>query len=220
MQISKLASAIYNDIVAGLSGYTSTPAISLEQLEDEVVEERLQIIKEYMLKGLVPLNDLALSINCVPLDCKSMDKCCGEDFGDKLPHFEIPQLINEYGINSIIYLGSVDKQVPFTVYTSLAYRHHNKRIRVSKKPYVYIDTTPNESNMYDGWVFNAPLLETISIVGLFKDPRQLEEFSCCLADAENFNFIDAEIKKRLTEKKLRYYRQLINQPQPNNQVAR
>jgi hypothetical protein len=41
MQISKLASAIYNDIVAGLSGYTSTPAISLEQLEDEVVEERL-----------------------------------------------------------------------------------------------------------------------------------------------------------------------------------
>ena len=47
MQVEKLASAIYNDIVGGLSGITSTPAISIEQLQDDIVDERLQIIKEY-----------------------------------------------------------------------------------------------------------------------------------------------------------------------------
>jgi hypothetical protein len=45
--------------------------------------------------------------------------------------------------------------------------------RGAEKPYVYIDTTPNENNMYDCWIFNAPLLKKISVIGIFKDPRQL-----------------------------------------------
>jgi hypothetical protein len=77
MQVSKIASAIYNDVMAGLAGYSATPTMSLEQLEDEVVEERLLIIKEYSLKNLVPVKDLTMQINCIPVDCKSMDKCCG-----------------------------------------------------------------------------------------------------------------------------------------------
>jgi len=39
---------------------------------------------------------------------------------------------------------------------------------------VYIDTTPNANGMYDGFIFNAPLLKSISIIAIFKDPRQLE----------------------------------------------
>ena len=46
----KLSSAIYNDIMSGLRGYSSTPTMSLEQLEDDCVDERLQIIKEYFIK--------------------------------------------------------------------------------------------------------------------------------------------------------------------------
>ena len=47
--LSKLASAIYNDIVSGLAGITANPTISLEQLEDDIINERLQIIKEEMI---------------------------------------------------------------------------------------------------------------------------------------------------------------------------
>ena len=43
--VHKLASAIYNDVMSGLAGITSAPTISMEQLEDDVVDERLQIIK-------------------------------------------------------------------------------------------------------------------------------------------------------------------------------
>ena len=87
------------------------------------------------------------------------------------------------------------------------------------KPFVYIDTTPNENNAYDCYIFDAPLLERVSIIAVFKDPRQVEDYACCeLTEADNMSFIATEVKKRLIEKKLRYYRQLYPQPMPNTLV--
>lgn len=93
--------------------------------------------------------------------------------------------------------------------------------RGAEKPFVYIEPTPNENNLYDCWIYNAPLLKKISIIAIFKDPRQLTQYTCCAGDdLENYTFLSAEIKKRLTEKKIRYYRQLAAQPTPNNQVPK
>ena len=59
------------------------------------------------------------------------------------------------------------------------------------------------------------------VIAIFKDPRQLEGYDCCAGDdLENYTFLSAEIKKRLTEKKIRYYRQLQQAPQPNTQIPR
>ena len=221
--IQKLASAIYNDIVAGLSGITSAPSISLQQLEDDVVDERLQIIKEYSLKNLIPKNDLLMSINCIELDCLSLDKCpCGKGYTKPQLHFQIPQLVNDFADESVEFIGSIDKQIQYKVYTSTAFNYHQYLRRGANKPYVYIETTPNENNMYDCWIFNSPLLEMISVIAIFKDPRQLNAYDCCnvTEDTDNFSFISTEIKKRLTEKKLRYYRQLAVQPTPNTQAAK
>lgn len=221
MQVEKLASAIYNDVVSGLAGITSTPTMSIEQLQDDVVDERLQIIKEYSLKNLVPKKDLLYSINCIETDCKSLDKCCSSsNYSKPELHFEIPQLMNDFGEDSIEFIGSTDKQISFKVYTTIAYKHHHLKLRGKNKPYVYIDTTPNKNNMYDCWVFNVSLLKRLSIIAIFKDPRQLEEFDCCQEELNNMTFIDTEIKKRLTEKKLRYYRSFPQQIQPNNQVPK
>lgn len=75
--------------------------------------------------------------------------------------------------------------------------------------------------MYDAWIFNAPLLKRISVIAIFKDPRQLMQYSCCAGDdIENYSFLSTEIKKRLTEKYLRYYRQLSAQSHPNDQTPR
>jgi hypothetical protein len=54
---------------------------------------RLLIIKEYMMQGILPIQDLLVSVNCSPVDCQSLDKCpcnkntCGRD---PVAHFEIP----------------------------------------------------------------------------------------------------------------------------------
>lgn len=221
-QIEKLASAIRNDVVGGLRGYHTNLSMSLEQLMDEIVDERLQILKEYSLKGVLPVKDLYLSINCVPVDCKDLERCrCAgqDDCLTPTAHFEIPQIVNDYGSLSIDYIGSSDRQNPFIYYTSsTAYRYHKYRKRGKNKPYVWIDTTPNENGMYDCFVFNAPLLGQVSITAIFKDLRQLERYACCveLRD-DNMTFINNEIKKRLTEKKIRYYKSMQSPILPNDQ---
>nr|DAP34445.1 MAG TPA: Structural protein [Caudoviricetes sp.] len=220
----KLSSAIYNDVVSGLRGYSSNPTMSIEQLEDDIIDERLQIIKEYTLRGIVPMKDLLMSINCIPVDCKSIDKCrCERSACETITaHFEIPQVLGDYGKAWIEYLGSTDKNLSFIVYTNPVIKNYHKyRKRGKNKPYVWIDMTPNENNMFDAYIFNAPLIESVSIVAVFKDPRQLDDYGCCpITDVNNMTFIDAEIKKRLTEKKLRYYRQLAAPIEPNDQVPK
>lgn len=223
-QIDKLVSAIKNDVISGLRGYHTNLSMSDEQLADDIVDERLQIIKEYSLKGILPTRDLYLSINCIPVDCKDIERCrCGkEDCLTPTAHFEIPQLLNDYGLQSVDYIGSSDRQLPFIYYTSsTAFRYHKYKKRGKNKPYVWIDTTPNENGMYDCFVFNAPLLSQVSITAIFKDPRQINELSsscnCVEGMDNNMSFINNEIKKRLTEKKIRYYRQLQAPVLPNDQ---
>ena len=222
-KVEKLASAIRNDVVSGLRGYHANMSMSMEQLCQDIVDERLQILKEYSLKGVLPLKDLYISINCIQVDCKNIERCrCNtyDDCSDQpVAHFEIPQIVNDYGNLSIDYIGSTDRQLPFIFYTSsTAFRYHKYRKRGKSKPYVWIDTTPNENGMYDCFVFNAPLLDRVSISAIFKDLRQLDQFACCaeLQD-DNMSFINNEIKKRLTEKKIRYYRQLTAPNLPNDQ---
>lgn len=223
MVINQLASAVYNDVVAGLSGIVANPTISMEQLEQDIVDERMLLIKKYILSGSISKKDLLVSINCIDVDCKSLDKCCSNlNVSKPIAHFEIPQLLNDFGEDALQFIGSTDKMVEFKVYTTPIFKYHNMRPYGKNKPYVYIDTTPNENNMYDGYIFNAPLLKRLTVIGIFKDPRQLEQFSCCTdnEDMYNMSFLDSEIKASVTNKKLQYYRNNYLPPQPNNQTPK
>ena len=222
---SKLASAIINDIYSGLAGLHDHISLSEEQLEDEIVATRLQVIKEYQLKGILPLKDLLLAVNCIPVDCKDLERCpiCKTNKYATTPtaHFEIPQILTEFGANAVAYIGSVDRKNSFNVYITPNFTNNYQQYRKRGKdlPYVFIDPTPNENNMYDGYIFNAPLLKVLSVVAVFKDPRQLEGYGCCsdMDVLENMTFIDTEVKNRITNQKIQYYRQLHMPNLPNNQ---
>lgn len=219
----RLASAIYNDVYAGLKGFHHNMSLSTEQLEDEIVTERLQLIKEYVMKDALPKRDLLLSLNCINVDCKDLERCRCRNKLDSTPqaHFEIPQLITDFDGIGIEYIGTIDRMTSFSVYTSLtSASKHKYRKRRANQPYVYIDTTPNENNMYDGFIFNAPLIKQITVVGIFKDLRQVEIYGCCQDLSENYTWLDTELQKRLTEKKLRYYRQASPMLLPNDQAYR
>ena len=222
MVLDKLTSAIWNDIEAGLSGMNANPNLSLEQLEDEVIECREAVIKEWFLKGILKRHDLMLSINCIKVDCADPAKCCVTSSGKSEAHFEIPVLMNDLGLDAIEWVGTIDKEVRYDVYYSLdSVKYHKYRKRGARKPFVYINKTPKENGMYDGWVFNAPFVEYISIIAIFKDPRQLEQFNCCATtDFLEMGSVTNEIKRRLTEQKLRYYRGAIAQVLPNTQTPR
>lgn len=226
MYIEKLASAIKNDVVSGLRGYHSNLSLNIDQLQDEIVATRLEILHQYFLKGQFPIKDLLMSINCIDVDCKSLERCaCGKINSDDtiVAHFEIPQLISFYGKQAIDYIGSTDRQNKFTIITSLTELTSRKyRKRGSKKPYVWIDYSPNQNGMLDCFLFNSPFIKQISIVGVFKDPRQLIQYNCCNIDDLNGpdinpSFIDQLIKEKLTKEKIQYYRQLQAPRLPNDQ---
>lgn len=219
MNISQLASAVRNHVYDGLRGAVTNQALSIEQLEDEVVAERNTIIKEYFLKGVILLQELYSAINCVPVDCESMAKCCNlpSDIGKKALHFEIPPILMLNGANTIAFVGSIDRQEQYSIYTDVSYKYHFYKKRGSKQPFVYIDPTINNNGNMDGYIFNVPLVKYISIVAIFMDPRKLCEFSCCANDESltDMGVISNDILHRLTEKYIRYYRQLqlpINPP--------
>lgn len=219
--INKLSSRIYNDIVSGLRGYHSSQSLSLEQLEDEIVTTRLLIIKEYQLKGILPKNDLLTSINCIPVDCKNLEKCKCINMGTPTLHFEIPQLVLDYGESSIAYLGTIDKQNPFTFYISASEynMYHRYKRRRKAKPFVFIDIAPNENGMLDCFVFNAPFLKYISITAILKDPRQLCNYDDCIStNDENISWVEEEIQKRVVQQKVQLYRAMAAPILPNTQT--
>ena len=219
MYIEKLASQIINDILSGLRGYHNNISISREQVEDEIVAYRLSILKDYFLKGIYPIKDLLMAINCIDVDCSSLERCSCADNIKNVKHFQIPQLVTQYGKQAIDYLGSIDRQNKFKIITSLTELQNLKyRRRQSNKPYVWIDFAPNSNGMLDCFIFNAPFVKQISIVAVFKDPRQLKQYQCCSENMDdNVSFIDQIVKDKLTKDKVTYYRQLQAPILPNNQ---
>ena len=219
MTIEQIASAVYNNTVTGLAGITSNPKISVEQLQDEVVAERNQIMREFLLKGILTLDELFLAINCIEVDCDYMSKCCDLQVGEKALHFEIPPIIYINGIDTIRFVGSIDRHTRYNIYTDETYRFHKYRKNKPGSPYVYIDTAINSNGNMDGYIFNVPFVKYISVIAIFLDPRKLLEFDCC-NDPEAITecgIISNDIIHRLTEKKIRYYRQLAMPITPNDQ---
>lgn len=210
MQLNQIASAILNDLWGGnLIPLSNRSLISIEQIEDECIAERELIIKEWYLRNQISKNDLAIAINCIEVDCKDQNKCTCKALPNKIgQHFEIPQLLGGLGKDAILFIGSTDRSISYKVYYNLeSSKFHQYKRKNSNKPYVYIEKTPNENGMYDGWIFNAPLVKYISVIGIFKDPRQLERYGCC----DNNEYLDmrtisSEIIRRILAKKVQLYR--------------
>lgn len=221
MTIEAISSAILNHIYSGTAGLNANIKLSLEQLSDEVIAEKNIILREYLLKGVLNLHELFLSIDCIEVNCDYMAKCCDWAAGEKALHFEIPPIIYLNGVDTIKFIGSIDRKEKYNVYTDESYRFHKHRRRGANHPYVYIDTAINSNGNMDGYIFNVPFVKYISIVALFQDPRRLLEWDCCNnTDAYlECGILSDEIIRRLTEKYMRWYKStpnpiLINDQQP------
>ena len=216
MNVNQIASAIINDLFSGnLVSLSNRAMISQEQIEDECIEARCAIIKDWYLKNMLNLGDMMVAINCVEVDCKDQNKCsCISSLANAkmAKHFEIPQLMPGLGVDALAFVGSTDRSHAFKVYYNLEaikYQQHYQqyRKRPNNKPFVYIEKTPNENGMYDCWIFDAPFIQYIAVIGIFKDPRQLEKYNCCDdIDYLEMGAISNEIKNRILQKKIQLYR--------------
>ena len=216
MNVNQIASAIINDLFSGnLVSLSNRAMISQDQIADEVIETRNAVIKDWYLKNALNLSDMMVAINCVEVDCKDQNKCsCISSLANAkmAKHFEIPQLMPGLGSDALMFVGSTDRSNSFKIYYNLEaikYQQHYQRYRKkpNPKPFVYVEKTPNENGMYDCWIFDAPFVQYIAVIGIFKHPRQLEKYNCC-DDIEYLEMgaISNEIKNRILQKKIQLYR--------------
>jgi hypothetical protein len=75
--------------------------------------------------------------------------------------------------------------------------------------------------MHDCWIFNAPFVKYISVIGVFKDLRQLSKFTCCNNEESlDFGIISDEVKNRVKKDKFSFYRENRIQPTPTDLIAK
>ena len=220
MQLDAIASAVLNHIYSGTQGLNSNIKLSEEQLTDECVAEKNTLLREYLLKGALNLEELYLAINCIEVDCAHMSKCCDVHLGEKALHFEIPPILYLKGVPTIKFIGSIDRHTKYAIYTDDSYKLHKYKKRKNNAPYVYVDTAINGNGKMDCYIFNAPFVKYVSIIALFQDPRQLLEYDCCSGSSEaylDFGILSEPIINNLTQRYLYYYRQFANPVTPNTQ---
>lgn len=212
MTVNQIASAVWNDLFGGsVIPPSNRSLISLEQLEDEVIEIRKSVISEFYRRSLLSINDVSYAVNCIEISCEDMNRCpCKSLPGKIAQHFEIPKLLDALGNDAIIFIGSVDRVVSYRIYNSLAAANYQAfKKRHADEPYVFIDKTPNKNGMIDGWIMNAPFVKYISVVGIFDDPRKLEAFNCCQSDGYlEMGSLSQEIIRRMLVNKTQLYRNI------------
>lgn len=210
MTLNELASAIHNDISSGLRGKTDT-IIPISQLEDEIVNKRNSLIKKYSLNGLIPIQDLIQSIECVSLECNDVANCCsGIKSGTKALRFTLPRLSTIYGKEAIQFIGSISRAEPFKVYYDSSFVYHTHKA-YNKRPYVWVNMgsrVGDKGGFIYGYVFNTPYMEKLSMDIVAENPY--DALTCCNdKDSMEFpapKFIQDEIKSMVTEQFIRYYK--------------
>jgi len=228
MTANELASAIKNRIYDGLSGIISDQSISTDQLFDEIDLVRADFVNKYAMGSKLNTKYLLQSLDNLEIKCTSLaytDACDAFRFSnDAVPALEVPALLATPDDSAIEYLGLTNKQEKFAVYYSTSdIINHKVRIRTAKKPFAWVDTTLNTNGMNTIYFFNMGShnpLKYVSLRAIFNHPSAVMLYDTGYEDREYAApaHMQMAILDTVTEKYIRYYRQMHTVPQPNTQT--
>jgi len=226
MTHNELASAIRNRVSDGLSGNINNQAYSIEQLVEEIDLMRADFTHKYATQGIkLDPKHLIQEIDILKIEGRNLSDDCAiqEPCGD-VPSIKIPRLMSMVNEGDIIqYLGLVNMQEDFSVYFHPDdIKNHKVRIRTRKRPFAWVDLAVDHNDKQTIWFFNMGPFDPLKFVKLravFEQPTRV--------NIESPNHLDMEypaplhmqnaIVDALTEKYVRYYRQMNIPPIPNQQ---
>jgi len=227
MTANELTSAIKNRIYDGLSGNISNQSISNDQLFDEIDLVRADFVNKYSMTAKLNTKYLLQSLENLELKCTSLaysSKCDAfRHSNDEVPALEVPVLLATPDDSAIEFLGLTNKQEKFPVYYDTSdILNHRVRIRTANKPFVWVDTTINANGMNTLYFFNLGKfnpLKFVSLRAMFSHPSSVIPFDPEYIDREYAApaHMQMAILDAVTEKYIRYYRQMNAELQPNIQ---
>jgi hypothetical protein len=228
MTALEIASAIRNRVYDGLSGVVSDQSISTMQLYDEIDLVRADFVNKYAMTSKLNTKYLLQSLDNLEIKCTSLaytDACDEFRFmNDAVPALEIPPLLPTPDDSAIEYLGLTNKQDKFAVYYSTSdIQNHKYRIKTKNRPYVWVDTTLNANSKFTAYFFNLGkynALRYVSLRAMFNHPSSVLPFDPDYLEKEYAApaYMQMAILDAVTEKYIRYYRQMHTVPQPNTQT--
>lgn len=219
MTLNQISSAILNDLHSGLKGATINVNISVEQIEDEVITTRNMLLKQQSLNGIANLRNHYVNINCIPLECEDVSDCCEGFSFHTAKTFTIPRPIDI--LNSVAYIGTIDKKKSFKVYFDESYAYHQHNRLIKDRPYVWLNLASLKDGVIKGYLFNSSVKKiSISLI-----PEDFRTINNCNVECEERDVVIAssmieEIKQVLLNKYVKLYR--TNQPIiniPNTQTS-
>jgi len=226
MTLNEMSSSIRNRVADGLSGNISNQAFSTEQLNDEIDLQRSDFINQYVTSGLkLNPNYLYQTIDGLELKCINLDdnSDCNYLPDSKTMAMKIPAIAATSMDSAVEYFGLNNKQNSFIVYyTTSQIQNHKRRVRTKLKPFIWIDTTLDQNGFMTAYLMNSSSyneLKYMSIRAIFEHPSRVLNSNANFGDTEYPapGHIQNKIIDALTEKYVRYYRQLNILSTPNTQ---
>jgi|TARA_R110000737_G_scaffold348730_1_gene383279 hypothetical protein len=228
MTHTEIASAIRNKVSDALSGNISDQAFSIEQLMDEIDLSRSSIVNKLARGGKLSVNGLVQSIDTIPIEViEPTDSCVRAVSGpcSGIPGIKVPRITDVFGRGGIEYLGLVNLQESIDVYFDPNdIEMHKFRVRTSRRPYAWVDSSVDANNMNTVYLFNLGKfnsLRYLKIRAVFDNPGAINILD---PDAEFREYaapgyVQEAIIDSITEKYIRYFRQLSVKPAtiPNTQ---
>lgn len=224
MTHNEIASAIRNRVADGLSGNLSNQAFSVEQLLEEIDLQRADFAHKYAQTNKLDPKYLVQEIDTQEIVCRNLsDDCFIQSPGDDIPSIKIPKVLPLLGDNAIEWVGLHNMQENFDVYFHPEQiKDHKVRIKTRHRPFVWADTAPDSNDMMTLWFFNLGKfnpLKFVKVRAVFEHPTRVAINNPLVLDMEYPAPLHMQnaIIDALTEKYVRYFRQLNTPNVPNTQ---
>ena len=220
MTKSEMRSTIKNNVTDALSGAVANFSLPNKQIESEIDLVRSDLLfKDSKQFGKVNLKYYYQNIDDLEILCEDISNTCTK-FGLKALRVRVPRVIETVHDEAINYMGHIDNMYSYKVYYNVnQVQMHKYRAKTSRKPFVWVDTSSADDHYMYMYLFNFPKLnplKVLKVIGVFENVS----FVSALNGTENSEYVAPQhmqerIIVTLTERYIRYYRQLNVNKEPN-----
>lgn len=224
MTTIEIASTIENNVSDALSGAVLNRAVSTSQIRGEIDLLREKLASEQIKSGKIDIKYFMQSLPLQALVCRDFTRGCGIiKSGESIPSIRIPKLMSIQDNSQLEYVGLANKQKRFIVYYDIDdISNHKFRLKTAHSPFVWVDLAADNDDMIVLYFFNLGkygTLKYVDIRGAFAKPTTVAPLNP-EEDEKEYpapGIIQEMIISIMSERYIRYYRQLNSNGVPNTQ---
>ena len=185
MTVEELGGTIRNRMHDGLKGEIKNVSYSVSQLISEAFLLRSRLIYEESKKGKRDFTAFYQTFDSIPVHEMDISTHSSIKSGICVSYIKFPGIATLLEDMAIEYIGMNNKDIDaktFTIYYDDRFKTHQKKLRVSKNPFVYVDTDVDKEGFLKGYLYNVGKYKDkqyLTVRGIFDNPMVFMNMECC-----------------------------------------